>query len=170
MKGKQKSGLYRERGFTLIEIALVATMVGIMAIVAIPKIVSTDKHAVYMVARQITADMRYAQKLAISNADDYTVTFHRDSTDPGTPYTSYDISDSGGTSVKFMEISEQVDCTIPDSIALDWEISFTRLGSAEVDGASIDGVIISLDADGSYAQDINVISATGRVYQVEGGG
>ena len=153
MKRERKSRLYNEHGFTLIESTLVVIVIGLLAIVAIPKLVPTDKHEVYITAHQITADMRYARGLAIANAENHKVKFYPD----GSVYTSYAIRDSEGATVKSMDIPEQVDCTI-DEIVVDGEISFTSLGSASPGGDDI----ISLQV-GSHTNTISVVAATGRI-------
>ena len=168
MKRGWKSRPYSEHGFTLIESTLVVIVIGLLAIIAIPKIVSTDKHEVYIAARQIMADMRYARGLAIANAENYIVRFYPSGEGP-TYYDRYAILLAADESVvKAMEIPEQVDCTIADGGGVDWDISFTRLGSAEdAGGDPIDGELMTLHKAGSHAQNINVISATGRVHRTE---
>ena len=153
MKRGQKSRVHNEYGFTLIESALIVLIIGMLAVIAIPKILSTDKYVVYTTSRQIMADMRYARSLAISRAEDYIVRF----SPSGGPYTIYQILPAaGGSPEKTMEISDQVTC-IPLGGFSD-DLLFTVLGSAATGGQ-----IISVSGGGNNI-DISVISATGRVY------
>lgn len=154
MKHGRKSKFHNEHGFTLIESTLVIIVIGLLAIIAIPKLLSTDKQEVYIAGHQITADMRYARGLAVANAEDCTVTFSPSSG----PYTSYTISNAGGT-VKSVDISEEVTCNLIAPFAD--SISFTALGST-----TSSGEIISLTV-GSYSRKISVVSATGRVWEHE---
>lgn len=160
MKHRRKSKFHNEHGFTLIESTLVIVIIGLMAIIAVPKIISTDKHEVYIAGHQIVADMRYASGLAIANAENYTVTF---APDDGSSYTSYTIKDFGGTTVKSVNILGTVTC---DNAGFTGHvITFTPLGSAEV--TDDDGIIISLHVDDNYTQQIEIILATGRVWEHE---
>ncbi|MFC1717350.1 Tfp pilus assembly protein FimT/FimU [Candidatus Poribacteria bacterium] len=160
MKRERKLRLCNEHGFTLIESTLVVIVVGLIAIIAVPKLLSTDKREVYIAAHQITADMRHARGLAIANAatddDPYIVRFYPKG-GGSSYYGSYVILAPDDSTVKSMEIPDEVDCDIPTGVG-NWDISFNGLGSA-----SVGGDIMTLDKAGSYTQSINVISATGRI-------
>jgi len=149
MKHKQK--FHKEHGFTLIESTLVIVVIGLLAVIAAPKLLSTDRREVYIAGHQIAANMRYARGLAIANARSYTVTF----SPTNGPYTSYTISNAGGT-VKSVDISDRVTCTPMGTFT--GSISFIALGNTASSGA-----IISLTV-GSYSQNISVVSVTGRVW------
>lgn len=162
MKHERKSRLCYERGFSLIEMTLAVIVVGLLAVISVPKLMKTDKHIVHTATRQIVADMRYARGLAVAESRRYRVRFNWD----GMAYASYDIFWVDFSSVehiaKTMEITDEVSCTLPLGGGADWEISFTRLGSAEVGGASINGDIVLIGLD-EYTQKIAVIGATGMV-------
>jgi prepilin-type N-terminal cleavage/methylation domain-containing protein len=160
MKRGRRSKRHKERGFTLIESTLVIIIIGLLAIVAVPKILSTDKHEVRIAAHQITADMRYARGLAIANAKQYNVEFSKDG---GASYTKYEILlDGDDTPVKSMEIPEEVTC-IPVGL-LDDNISFTVLGSADNSGVML---LLTATASGNYPWNINVVGATGMITSEE---
>ena len=162
MKHERKSRLCYERGFSLIEMTLAVIVIGIMAVISVPRIMKTDKRIVHTATRQIVADMRYARGLAVANSRRYRVRFNWD----GVIYTSYDIFWVDYLSVehiaKTMEITDEVSCTLPLGGGDDWEISFTRFGSAEVGGTLINGDIVLIGLEG-YTQKIAVIGATGMV-------
>lgn len=161
MKHRRKSKFHNEHGFTLIESTLVIIVIGLLAIIAVPKILSTDKHAVYIAGHQITADMRYARGLAIANAESYKLTFSlKNPLDSSSPYISYTISNlDGTTTVKSVDISAEAICTPIGAFA--GSIIFTALGST----ASKEAIILL--TIGSYSRNISVVSATGRVWEHE---
>ena len=158
-RSRLKSGLQGDsaKGFTLIESALVVIVIGMIAVIAIPKIISLDKHVVSITARQITADMRYARNLAVSNMANYVVTFSTD----GLSYTKYEIFRVGdATPVKSRDIPAEVECTAAGDFGVANELTFTHLGSTVTNN----GEIISISEPESVPKVISVISATGRVF------
>jgi prepilin-type N-terminal cleavage/methylation domain-containing protein len=146
-----------EQGFTIIESILAVVILGLMAMIAIPRLVSTDQRVASIAYHQITADMRYARSLATANAEDYKVVFYKDGNPSYVRYSIVKASDS--SEVKAMDISERVTCTIPGG-GETWEIAFKPLGNA--DPAKSGNDIITLTV-GVYVETISVIAATGRV-------
>jgi hypothetical protein len=125
-----------------------------MALLAIPRILDTRRHVVYMTHRQITANMIYARGLAIAKSESYAVRF---SPDEG-PYNKYEIVRvDGDTPVKSMQIpASKIVCGPAGEFS--GTLTFHRFGNA-----SDTGEVILLSAEGRQ-ESINVISATGRVY------
>ena len=158
MERGRRSTTRNEHGFTVIEGVLAIVVIGLLAIVVVPKILSTDKRAVYITAHQITADMRYARSLAIANFGDYVVKFNPGGEPP--PYTSYEIQDPDGGTVKSMEIPAEVTCNPGVGSPFAGELTFTPLGSTTI---ASDVPILSLEAGGHW-QYISIVSATGRVW------
>jgi|GEM_PF-2110525 len=146
--------IYTQRGFTLLEVMLSVMIIGIMALLAVPRILDTRRHVVYMTHQQITADMRYARGLAIAKSESYMVRF----SPGGGPYNRYEIVQvDGDTSVKSMQIpADKIVCT-----PTGWfggALTFYRFGNADNNGP-----VILLSAEGRQ-EIINVVRATGRVY------
>lgn len=58
--------LYRKKGFTLIELIMILTIIGILAAVAVARMPNMAPIRIDMVARKLQSDIRYAQSLAVS--------------------------------------------------------------------------------------------------------
>ena len=80
----------RTEGYSLIEMIMVIVMTGIITAVALPRLTGFSGVDAYSAARQVKADIRYTQELAVSKFRKTTITFDAD-TDPGT----YVITSSG---------------------------------------------------------------------------
>lgn len=161
-RSRLKSGLQSDRakGFTLIESALVVLVIGMIAVVAVPRIISTDKNIVHATVRQMTADMRYARNLAITNMENHIIQF----SPAGGPYTKYEVFRASDmvNSIKSKDIPTEVTCTAAGGFVVPDELTFTPLGS--VNGA---GQIILVSEPAGSLKYISAISATGRVYLSE---
>lgn len=55
-----------KRSFTLVELVMVMVVLGILAVVAIPRTVDTQALRIDLAARKLQSDIRYTQSLAIS--------------------------------------------------------------------------------------------------------
>lgn len=155
-----------ESGFTMIEGMIAVIIVGLLAIIAVPRIISTDKKLLYATARQITSDMRYARGLAVAKSSDYTVTFKvKDGLPPGETQYEVMISDSSGIVIKSLDLSKKVILCEPDEadgLADPFVITFSILGNT----TAPDGPILDLKV-GNYKYRISVVGATGMVYEEE---
>ena len=80
--------LNRNAGFTLIEVTMVMVIAGVMTAIALPRLTGFSDVDVYCAARQVKADIRYTQELAINNFRETTITF-------GTDTSTYVISVDG---------------------------------------------------------------------------
>ncbi len=140
-----------QRGVTILEVIMLIAIIGMFAVMSVPRIGSIGRHAARTAARRIIADMRYARQLAVSKAKNHIVRF----SPTGGPYTEYSIFQTEGGLEQQVgqtkQIPEQVTCAGPG------EFTFSSLGSASSDG------MISLTAEGDQ-YNINVVATTGRVY------
>lgn len=143
---------YSKHGFTIIELIMIITIIGILSAMSIPRIGSFGKNKAYIAARRIVADMRYARRLAITKAQDYTVEF----SPSGGPYTEYNILQGAVQVGETRQIPAGVTCNGTE------QFTFERLGNAFSDGVHSDGMV-SLIAGGEQ-YDVNVIAITGRAY------
>ena len=64
------------RGFTMIEIIIVAVIIAIAAMVAIPLMTSAASMQIRSAANMIAADLEYAKSIAISRQKRYAVFFN----------------------------------------------------------------------------------------------
>ena len=158
MKRVYQAGSYSAKGFTLIESTLVVIVIGMIAVIAVPRILLMDKNIVHATVRQMTADMRYTRNLAVTNMENHIVKF----SPAGGPYTKYEIFRASDmvNSVKSRDIPPEVECTAAGGFDVADELTFTHLGSTVTNN----GEIISISEPESVPKVISVISATGRVF------
>lgn len=157
---RQKSLFYEEHGFTLIESVLAVIIIGMLAVIAVPKIMSTDREIVHIAARKITNDMRYARSLAITNVNEYVVNFNTSGSNAiYAIYVGDGFGSPTGNPVKSVELDGAIGYT---STLVDGNLSFDSLGSASTGGSLVTATIVTLTV-GSYSENISVIGVTGRV-------
>lgn len=95
MRCGTKSGRGRRgRGYTLVEMLIVVTVLGIAGMMVVPNIRSTDVLRVQGAIRMIVADLTVAQSDAIALQRSRAIVFHSDEDDP-----HYTIVDVPGTAV-----------------------------------------------------------------------
>ena len=76
-------------GFTMIEILILAVILAIVAVTAVPMLSSAGTIQIRAAANMIAADLEYAKSMAISRGQNYSVVFDQNAD-------SYQIMDQGG--------------------------------------------------------------------------
>jgi prepilin-type N-terminal cleavage/methylation domain-containing protein len=136
MSRRSSNGRTGWGGFTLIELAIVVTLVGLLAWMALPTRSSLDEIKLRAAARRIAGDLRYAQSMTILRRVRYGVVFDLDqsgytlySPKPGAPVP--DPSNRGrALGLSFRKPGELQGISI-DSVSFDGTnaISFDSFGS-----------------------------------------
>ena len=139
-------------GYSLLEILLVVTIIGIFASVAVPYFGTglMQRMNTYTTARQIASDLTYTRTLAVAANKNHILRFYP----AESPYTQYKIFLSDGGEVQVghtREIDGNIVCTGGR------EYTFEPLGNATADG------MLSVTS-GTYQYDVKVIAVTGRTY------
>jgi len=145
--GRQKTA------FTLVEVILVVLFLGIIAVIAVPRLSPSprSKQRADSLAKKIVTDLRRTRGLAISKAAINTAGFKLVMV--GSPYTSYRIVDSNSSQiVDTQTISSGVSCTGGS------EFKFGPLGNL----LSGSGTQLVVSASGKICT-IDITSATGMV-------
>ncbi len=153
--GRAEDQMYNERGVTFVEIMAILVIIGILGLMSIPRIGSSDRSNVYTTARRIAADMRYARILAITKAKDHVLEF----APSGGPYTEYTIMENGIQLGDTRHIPAGITCVGTE------EFTFEPLGNALSDGVSNNGMVSLIM--GTDRCDVNVIATTGRAYTAD---
>ena len=94
----------RIRGFSLLELVAVLVMVGVLAVFAMPRLMTTQSITLPAVKAQMVANIRYAQSLSMSRGQRYRVNFTA---------STYQITDMGGAPI----VQPSTASTAPISIA-----------------------------------------------------
>ena len=118
------------RAFTMIEVLLVLVVVAILAAIVIPGIQRVGLYSEYLVrttAHRITADMRLARRLAVTERKRHRVTFLQ--TGESSDYNKYEIQYWDG--ITWLLVGEAKD--IPDEIGVtgNQQVEFNTNGSAD---------------------------------------
>jgi type II secretory pathway pseudopilin PulG len=137
-----------ERGFSLIEALAVAGVVAVLVVVAMPRLVVPDTLQTRAAARQLAADLRLAQRLAIARRADHVLEF----APMGGPYTSYTLRRQGG----------EAEPDFPKSVPSEVRVTGTQQFTFRPDGSAASGGGITLAAGGASVV-VQVTAATGRV-------
>jgi len=123
-------------GFTLIEILIVAVIIAIAAMIAIPMMTSAGSMQIRSAANMIAADLEYAKSMAISRQKIYAVVFN-ESTE------SYQIEDTNGL------IHHPVKKGFPYVVNFSNDSRLDKVGIADVDFDSDSRHTITFDYLGS---------------------
>lgn len=59
----------RTGGFTLVELVTTIILIGVLSVVAIPRLMSSSSYSAYSLRNEFTAELRKAQLLAMNNTD-----------------------------------------------------------------------------------------------------
>jgi len=138
----------RERGFSLTEALVVVALVSILVIVAAPRLVVPESVQVSVPARQLAADLRLAQRLAIAKRGIYLLEF----SPAAPPYTSYSVHVQGGPP----------EADYPKSIDSAVTVSGPQQFVFQPDGSTATGGTVTLVSGPSTAT-VQVVTPTGRV-------
>lgn len=156
----QKKSSKGSFGFTLLELLVVLLVLAIVAAVAIPMAVGTGDMQAVSAARMISADLQYAQNVAITTQQPVTVTFDVSGE-------SYSLSNASGTLIHPMTKEAYIvgfksrggftglDLVSANFGGSPW-VGFDELGAPNSSGS------ISLRS-GPHVYSISVATATGRV-------
>ena len=130
-------------GFSMIELIMVIVITGIMAAIALPKFNAVTEVDLYSTARQVKADIRYTQELAMSKYRQTAINFTANND-------TYTITSSGPTESKKLPVSSKA--------TFNTTVSFTFNSSGEPNGG---GGTLTISSGGSNKQ-IVVTSLTGK--------
>lgn len=140
------------KGVTLIEVIAVLAIIGILAVVVLPKIdfgSTSSRASVYGAAYMVASDIRYAQECAMANRVSKTVTFS--STSHPDYYTFSPTSGLDPTG------------RLPSGVTIsnDFTITFNSLGEPTTSPSGVWAVTVS--AGGLLPRTITVVNYTGKV-------
>lgn len=139
-----------ERGLSILEVLAAALLLGVLLMVAVPRLLTPADLDVGVTARRVASDLRLAHRLAISGRAPYSVSF-----DPaGGPYTSYRLARQGGG------IEPDYPKAIPAGVNVAGvdQVIFSPSGAATPPGT----ITFIFTASGTTAR-VEIVAATGRV-------
>ncbi len=137
-----------QRGFGFAEVLAVSAILFVLALMAFPRVVVPTTIVVRVPARQLAADLRLAQRLAIARHVEYLLEMS-----PTTaPYTQYSVHASGGPA------EPDFPRTFDPGVSVSGQLQF----QFRSDGTAVVGGSVTLTSGGSTAV-VQVIAATGRV-------
>lgn len=131
-----------QRGFTLTELVTIIVLVGILAVVALPRMFDSGAFQSRGAADQVKAALRYGQKVAIAQRASVSVV----------------ISSAPATDCGLVLAGGSVNCVIANSVAVPAKtVTFNALGQpvpnaadSIVVGAGLDSTTISIEAETGY--------------------
>lgn len=136
------------RGFSFIEVLVVTGLLAILLIVAVPRLIVPETLQARVPAREIAADLRMAQRLAIARRADFLLEF----APLAPPYTQYTVrAAAGGPEPDF-----------PKDLDAGVAVSGPQQFTFRPDGSALAGGTITLTA-GTAAATVQVAAVTGRV-------
>lgn len=137
-----------QRGFSLVEGLVVAALLAILVVVAVPRLMVPETLHARSSARGLAADLRLAQRLAIARRANVVLEF----SPSAPPYTRYTVRQaSGGDEPDFpKDLPREVSVTGPLQFAF------------SSDGSATPGGTVTLTANGATAT-VEVFAATGYV-------
>jgi Tfp pilus assembly protein FimT len=139
-----------ERGLSFLEILAAALLLGVLLMIAVPRLLAPPELDVDVTARRVAGDLRLARQLAVSGRASYVVTF----SPAGGPYTSYAVARQGGT----------IEADYPRTIATGVTVAGTdQITFDPSGGAAPSGTITFTFASGGATARVEIVAATGRV-------
>ncbi len=158
------------KGFTLIELMIVAAIIGIMALITAPNLVSgLPTYRIKSAVRDCTSQLRNARSRAIKNKQNVTVLFDADKQrfeiDDLTFPSSGTLADQYGSGVAFGNGEATTDVnggSLPnDGISFNQNtFEFTSRGMADFGAGNINGAVYFTNNRGdAYAVTVNVAGA-----------
>ena len=138
----------QERGFSLTEALVVAALLAIVVMVAAPRLVVPEPLQAGTQARQLGADLRLTQRLAIARRANYVLDF----TPAIPPYLTYSVRAQGGAA----------EPDYPKEISAGVTVSGPQQFVFQPDGTTATAGTVTLVA-GSATATVQVIVPTGRV-------
>jgi len=148
-------------GFTLIELIMVVVVLLVLAAVIAPRMTGVTGTRVNAAARKISADIRYAQELAISTQTNHGVIFNASPTNTysiyrGTSSTIITDSFTGGAYTVQLNTGDYGEVTIDGG----YQVEFDALGAPVTGG----GTSVTISAGGlAPIRTITVAANTGKV-------
>ena len=142
----------RAEGYSLVEVTMVLVMTGIITAIAIPRLAGFSGVDVYSAAKQVKADIRYTQELAISNFRKTKITF-------GTDTSTYAITYSGTTLDRKLPPSSKAKFNAIGNGTTGQVFAFNSYGEPDITTDVDDTLRISTLGD---SKDIKIITKTGR--------
>jgi len=164
-----------QRAFTLIEMMVVITIIGIVMVIAIPNFAAMQRRArVRAGAQEVAQDFRQIRERALAKGSTYQITLpdarHYQVTDPDGNITIYKLGQTTGGNLRFGTTGAIVG-TPPEANGAIPGDGFDFVGSTlsfESRGGATKGVAYITDNKETYAIGINSIGKT-KVYKYAGG-
>jgi type II secretory pathway pseudopilin PulG len=146
--------LQRKSGFTLIELVLIISLIGVLAVVAVPRISNSQTEQLFFGEEVYTA-LRYARKVAMNSQCSVAVLLS------GTSIAlkrEKDCDAGGGFTEKIFEPlsrSDQYELTIPDKVMIertpDENFYFDSRGKVRsVDDSTVNDVVLEVNGEKIY--------------------
>ena len=152
------------RGFTLMEMAAVLFVLGLMAVISLPNIYSAIQNfRLNSAARKMTADIRYARELALSRHGTYGITV----TAGSNTYSLFSLS--GSTKTVLTDPWRQK----PLSVAFDGTSGYAGVTIGTVDFCELSGcplVDLRFDSFGTPSDSNGAAMASNATVQLQSGG
>jgi MSHA pilin protein MshC len=127
-----------QRGFTLTELVVIIVIIGILAVSAIPRFFDNDAFQQRGAADQVKASLRFAQKVAVAQHRDVSVT----------------LAQGVDTDCTITLVGGNLNCTIETALAGAGTYTFNALGQLISPAApatvTIGGTVITIEAQTGY--------------------
>lgn len=147
-------------GFTLVELMVVLVVLAIVSAVVVPHAIQASDMEALSAARVLSADLQYAQDMAITTQQDVTVTFN-------VAASSYTLSNASGPLIHPINKTDYVTAFATQrgfgevriqsaSFGSDAFVTFDEVGSPSAGGS------VQLQA-GAYTCQVDVAATTGKV-------